>query len=149
MLRANEAVRCGKIPEHYSRLFYRDAWLRLNVSSRVSRFVGVETPTYGNFSWGETPVPTINSNKKQILQNLATPGFSLEREGPGKAYVSTPKQLTHAKPERIVPDANVSTGVFLFWFVFSFCLRTKRKNEQEDFSTSVSQSKQSKKYSVF
>ena len=82
----------------------------------------------------ETPVPTINLNKKPILQHLATPGFYLKGEGPGKAYVAIPKQLTHAKPERIVPDANVSTGVFLFWFVFSFCLRTKRKNEQEDFS---------------
>ena len=62
------------------------------------------------------------SNKKQILQHLATPGFSLEREGPGKAYAATPEQLTYAKPERIVPDEYVSTGLFLFWFVCSFCV---------------------------
>ncbi len=89
------------------------------------RNVGVETPTYN---------AAMILNKKPILQYLATPGFSLEREGPGKAYAATPKQLTYAKPERIAPNAYVSTGVFLFWFVFSFCLRTKRKNEQEDFS---------------
>ena len=83
---------------------------------------------------GVKPQPTMLLNKKPILQHLATPGFSLEREGPGKAYAATPKQLTYAKPERIIPDAYVSTGLFLFWFVFSFCLRTKRKNEQEKFS---------------
>ena len=51
-----------------------------------------------------------------------TQNRSLKREGPGKAYAATPKQLTYAKPERINPDAYVSTGVFLFWFVFSFCV---------------------------
>ena len=64
----------------------------------------------------------VISNKKSILQHLATPGFSLEREGPGKAHAAIPKQLTYTKPERIVPDAYVSTGLFLFWFVVSFCV---------------------------
>ncbi len=62
-----------------------------------------------------------------------TQNRSLKREGPGKAYAAIPKQLTYAKPERIDPNAYVSTGLFLFWFVFSFCLRTKRKNEQRKF----------------
>ena len=51
-----------------------------------------------------------------------TQNRSLKREGPGKAYAATPKRLTYAKPERIDPNACVSTGLFLFWFVFSFCV---------------------------
>ena len=149
----------------------------------------METPTYGDYRLSSNRKVlkrkvfcpfrkiTVILNKKPILQHLATPGFSLEREGPGKAYAATPKRLTYAKPERIDPNACVSTGLFLFWFVFSFCvfnlihafkslalfppsektvaryfgatsglrvlctrrptqirLRTKRKNEQEDFS---------------
>ena len=57
------------------------------------------------------------------LRTFAPPYVkSLSREGPGKAYAATPKQLTYAKPERIDPDAYVPTEVFLFWFVFSFCV---------------------------
>ena len=46
--------------------FYRNERLRLPVPCRVSRFVGVK------------PQPTVISNKKQILQYLATPGFCLD-----------------------------------------------------------------------